>query len=65
MIMSAADQTRYPRATRYIRNKLPRVIRIPVIRRAMQTTGQLNRRQFRTALMWGAQPTIRLELSQG
>ena len=58
MTLSAADQTRFPKATRYLKNVLPAVIRIPVIVRAMQTTGQLNRAQFREALRWGTEPTI-------
>ena len=60
MILSAANQARFPRSTRYLRNELPQVIRIPVIVRAMQTTGQLNRASFRVALSWGTQPTIRV-----
>lgn len=58
MIMTAADQARFPRATRYLRRVLPTVINIPVIVRAMRIHGQLDRAAFRNALMWGTQPTI-------
>lgn len=60
MILSAADQARFPRATRYLGHSLPTVINIGVIARAMQTTGQLNRAQFRAALRWGTQPAIQI-----
>ena len=60
MILSAADQSRFPKAARYIRFVLPTVIDIPVMVRAMNRFGQLDRAAFRRALGWGAQPTIRI-----
>lgn len=60
MILRPADQIRFPKSTRYIRRSLPRVINVPVIVRAMQTTGQLNRAQFQLALTWGINPTINI-----
>lgn len=60
MILSPADQTRFPKATRYVKNELPKVIHAPAIVNAMRTTGQLTSASFRTALRWGSQPTIKI-----
>jgi hypothetical protein len=58
MIMSATDEARFPKCARYVKKELPKVVEIPIIAKAMQTTGQLNRTSFRAALKWGNQPTI-------
>lgn len=60
MILSPADQTRFPKAARYIRFSLPTVITVPSIVRAMKKYGQLDKVAFREALGWGNQPTIRI-----
>ena len=60
MTLSAADQTRFPIATDYIKKVLPTVINNPVIVRAMHKTGQLNRARFRDALSWGTAPAIQI-----
>lgn len=58
MFMCPTDQARFPKSARYIRCSLPSVVDIPVIARAMQLTGQLDRAAFREAMRWGSQPTI-------
>ena len=37
---------------------MPAVIRVPALRAAMATAGQLNRSQFHAALAWGTPPNI-------
>lgn len=60
MILSAADQVRFPRASAYVKSELPKVEHVAAIRSAMQTTGQLSRLQFRRALQWGVVPTVQV-----
>lgn len=58
MIMSAADQTRYPKLARYVRYQLPKVANIDVMARAFLEYAQMNRTTLRRALRWGNQPTL-------
>lgn len=60
MNLSRADQAKYPRSTRYLKNDLSKVGHMPVIVRAMQTTGQLTQAQFQNALRWGTSPSIQI-----
>ena len=60
MILLAADQTRFPKATRYLKTVLPSVADNAAIASAMLRTAQLNRAAFRAALTWGASPEIRV-----
>ncbi len=58
MIISAADQTRYPKFARYVRNTLPTIANIGSMRRAFLRYAQMDRAALRRALAWGNQPTL-------
>ncbi|CTQ61396.1 MAG: hypothetical protein RIE06_06920 [Roseibium album] len=60
MIISAADQTRYPRFTRYVRRSLPSIANIASMRRAFRRYAQMNSTTLRRALAWGNQPTLNI-----
>ncbi|MEJ2326984.1 MAG: hypothetical protein P8Y25_09280 [Chromatiaceae bacterium] len=58
MIISAADQTRFPRFTRYVRHSLPTIANIRAMRRAFRRYAQMNRTTLQNALAWGNQPRL-------
>lgn len=58
MIMSRADQTRYPKFTKYVRYSMPTVINVKSIVAGFAKYGQIDRATLKRALAWGNQPTI-------
>lgn len=58
MRLPIAEQSRYPKATRYIRFTLPYVARMPAIVYAVQKCGQLGQQAFAAALAWESDPDI-------
>lgn len=58
MRLPTAEQSRYPKAARYIRYTLPYVARMPAIVSAVQKCGQLGQQAFAAALAWGNDPDI-------
>ena len=58
MIISAVDQTTYPRFTRYVRRSLPSVANSASMRRAFLRFAQMNRVTLQRALGWGNHPTL-------
>jgi Metallopeptidase toxin 3 len=60
MKMSAHDQTTYPQLKQYVRDSLPKVADIPIIRNAMLEIAQLNHAKLKKALAWGNEPTLKV-----
>lgn len=60
MKMSAADQASFPKLKQYVRDSLPKVADVPVIRAAFLEIGQLNHAKLKQALAWGNEPTIKV-----
>jgi hypothetical protein len=58
MIMSRADQTRFPKFTKYVRYSLPTVVNVKSIVAGFAKYGQIDRATLKRALTWGNQPTI-------
>jgi hypothetical protein len=65
MRLSTSVQRQYPRCAHYIRYKLPEVIFVPVIVKAMRTYGELSRSRFKAALAWNSLPEIRVVATPG
>lgn len=60
MIISHADQTRYPKFSRYVRKSLPTIANVASMRRAFLKYAQMNRTTLQRALAWGNQPTLKI-----
>jgi len=60
MQMTAGDQTKYPKLTRYVKASLPQVINVPSIVGAMRRIGQLSKADFQKALQWGSGPMLKV-----
>ena len=65
MKMSAADQASFPKLKYYVRNNLPQVANIPIIRGAMLEIAQLNHSKLKAALAWGNEPTLKVTILAG
>lgn len=60
MRLSPVDVRRYPKFAHYVKNDLPKIIRVPSITQAMNSIAQLNRAKFQLALSWNANPSIKI-----
>jgi hypothetical protein len=60
VIISASDQTTYPKFARYVRYSLPSIANIASMQRAFRRYAQMDRATLRRALTWGNQPTLRI-----
>ncbi len=60
MKMSIGDQKNYPNLKYYIKNDLPKVNGIQKISDALLKNGEIKKRDLRTVLAWGAEPTIKV-----
>jgi len=58
MIMSAAVISTYPQFARYVRQRMPEVLHVPLIVRNMRVHGSLSRAELAHALVWGAGPKL-------
>lgn len=58
MIMTRADQTSFPKFTRYVRYSLPAVVDVKSIVAAFAKYGQIDRATLKRALTWGNEPHI-------
>lgn len=60
MQMTASDQTGHPKLKQYIRDNLPKVADVPVIRDAMFSIGEINHAKLRQVLKWGQGPVVKV-----
>lgn len=60
MQMSATDQTTFPKLKQYVKNELPKLAQLPIIRAAMLEIGQINHALLLKVLKFGQGPTLRV-----
>ena len=58
MTLSALDQKTFPKLKQYMRDALPKVVNVPVIVKAMEEIGQINKARLVTVLKFGEGPTV-------
>jgi hypothetical protein len=60
MQMSATDQTTFPKLKLYVKNELPKVAQLPIIRAAMLEIGQINHALLIKVLKFGQGPMLKV-----
>ena len=60
MIISAADQAKYPQFTKYMRFAVPKLKTIPVIVSSASKYGSMTAAEFGDAVTWNKAPTIKI-----
>ena len=60
MRMRLLDRVNYPKFTKYVKNDLPTVADVPVIVKALERFGQIDRPTLQRALVWDEGPDIKV-----
>lgn len=60
MKLTKADEKAYPKLLHYVKNDLPKVMKIPKIVRALGKYGQIRKRTLSGVLKYGTEPTIKV-----
>ena len=58
MKLTTDDQKRFPKLKQYMRDSLPKVVDVPIIVKAMEDIGQINKSRLRQVLKFGDGPNV-------
>ena len=58
MKLTTDDQKRFPKLKQYMRDALPKVVQVPIIVKAMEDIGQINKSRLRQVLKFGDGPNV-------
>ncbi len=60
MQISASDQTAFPKLKQYVKNEIPKLVQLPIIRAAMFDIGQINHAMLLKVLKFGQGPMLKV-----